>query len=67
MSKEEVKEFETKLLSLFTIKDKESELLYRALIMTLIGYKESKIDEITLKIKKDGIKIGDVINERSSI
>lgn len=67
MSKEEVKEFETKLLSLFTIKDKESELLYRALIMTLIGYKESKIDEITLKIKKDGIKIGGVINERSSI
>lgn len=66
MNKEDFKEFENKLLTLIN-NDKESELLYRALLMTIIGYKESKIDEFTLKIKKEGIKVGGVINERPTI
>lgn len=65
MSKEEYKAFEDKIVSLFTDDDKKkNDLLYRAIVMTLIGYEESKIDEITLKIKKDSIKIGGVINEQ---
>lgn len=67
MSKEEYIAFEDKIVSLFTDDDKKkNDLLYRAIVMTLIGYEESKIDEITLKIKKDSIKIGGVINEQQS-
>lgn len=67
MSNKEQSKFEEKVIDLFINNDDEkNDLLYRAIIMTLVSYKESKIDEITLKIKKDGIKIGGVINEQQS-